>query len=87
MSDATQTDAFFAASWAQYEGVDAIDRTMFVVKEGPGTVWADVTWSYGDAREHFCYQLVERSDGWQIAVLTPLPDRLPAAVRHASESR
>jgi hypothetical protein len=72
VSDAQQTEQFFAASWTQYEGVDAIDKTISVIKEGPGTVWADVTWSYGSAREHFCYQLVERPHGWQIAVLTLL---------------
>lgn len=72
VSDAKQTEEFFAASWGQYEGVDAIDKSISVIQEGPGTVWADVTWSYGNAGERFCYQLVERSHGWQIAVLTPL---------------
>ena len=72
VSEAQQTKDFFAASWAQYEGVDAIDKTVTVTKEGPGTVWAHVVWSYGSAREHFCYQLVQRRHGWQVAVLTPL---------------
>jgi len=72
VSDAKETEQFFTASWAQYEGVDAIDKTISVMKEGPGTVWADVTWSYGSARKHFCYQLVERPNGLQIAVLTLL---------------
>jgi hypothetical protein len=41
--------------------------------EAPGSLWADVTWSYdGQPRERFCYQLVERTDGYQIAVLTPM---------------
>lgn len=53
VSDAEQTEEFLAASWGQYEDVDAIDKTISVVKEGPGTVWADVTWSYGTACEHF----------------------------------
>lgn len=73
VSDAKQTEQFFASSWTQYDGVDAIDRTITVIKEGLGTVWADVTWSHGNATEHFCYQLVERPHGWQIAVLTLLP--------------
>ena len=65
-------EAGVAASWTQYDGVETIDKTISVMKEGPGTVWADVTWFYGNARERFCYQLVERARGWQIAVLTPL---------------
>ncbi len=41
--------------------------------EAPGSLWADVTRSYdGQPRERFCYQLVERTDGYQIAVLTPM---------------
>jgi hypothetical protein len=43
----------------------------------PGTLWVDVTWSYGgQAREKFRYQLVETHNGLRIAVLTPLD--LPA---------
>lgn len=72
VSAAEQTKEFFAASWTHYEGVGTIDRTITLMGQGPGTVWADVTWSYGNAREHFCYQLVERPHGWQIAVLTLL---------------
>jgi hypothetical protein len=37
------------------------------MRRPPGTVWADVTWSYGSALEHICYQLVERPNGLQIA--------------------
>ena len=59
VSDARQTEEFFASSWAQYEGVDTVDREIVVMGEAPGSVWADVTWSYGGApRERFCYQLV-----------------------------
>jgi hypothetical protein len=73
VTDADQTRAFFAASWNQYEGVDAVDKTVAVMGTAPGSVWADVTWSYaGAVRERFCYQLVERDGGWQIAVLTPM---------------
>ena len=73
MSDPAQTAEFFAAAWDQYEGIDSIDREVAVVLEGPGTVWADVTWSYrGRRRERFCYQLVARDDEFQIAVLTTL---------------
>lgn len=73
VSDARQTEEFFAASWSQYEGVDAVDRQIVVMGEAPGTVWADVTWIYGgQPRERFCYQLVDGADGPQIAVLTPM---------------
>lgn len=73
VSDANQTEAFFAASWSQYEGVDAVDKQVVVMGEAPGSIWVDVTWSYdGKPRERFCYQLVEGTDGYQIAVLTPM---------------
>jgi hypothetical protein len=73
VSAASQTEEFFASSWSQYEGVDAIDKKIAVMGEAPGSIWVDVTWSYGgQPRERFCYQLVEGTDGYQIAVLTPL---------------
>lgn len=73
VGDAGQTEAFFAASWEQYEGVDTADYEITIMGEAPGSIWADVTWSYGGRpRERFCYQLVERPGGYQIAVLTPM---------------
>lgn len=73
VSDANQTEEFFASSWGQYEGVDAVDKQIVVMGEAPGSVWADVTWSYGgQPRERFCYQLVEGTEGYQVAVLTPM---------------
>jgi len=73
VSDASQTEAFFASAWEQYDGVSAVEKQVEILAEGPGTVWADVTWSYdGEPRERMCYQLVDGADGWQIAVLTPL---------------
>jgi hypothetical protein len=73
VTDAKQTEAFFASSWDQYEGVDEADRQVAIMAEAPGSVWADVTWSYGGRpRERFCYQLVERDGGYLIAVLTPM---------------
>lgn len=73
VSDASQTEEFFAASWGQYDGVDAVDKQIVVMGEAPGSLWVDVTWSYhGKARERFCYQLVAGTDGYQIAVLTPM---------------
>ncbi|WP_232665584.1 hypothetical protein [Pseudonocardia sp. TRM90224] len=72
VGDVAQTEQFFAASWSQYEGVESAEPRILVIAEAPGSLWVDVTWSYGGAaRERFCYQLVER-DGWQIAVLTPM---------------
>jgi len=71
--DANQTEEFFASSWGQYDGVDAVETEIVVMGEGPGSLWADVTWSYGgQLRERFCYQLVEGTEGYQIAVLTPM---------------
>ena len=73
VSDTRQTEEFFAASWEQYEGVETVDRQMTVMAEAPGSVWVDVTWSFeGQARERFCYQLIEGTGGYQIAVLTPM---------------
>ena len=73
VSDANQTEEFFASSWGQYEGVDAVDKQIVVMAEAPGSLWADVTWSYsGQPRERFCYQLVHGTEGYQIAVLTPM---------------
>ena len=73
VTDAKQTEQFFAASWSQYEGVDDINKQVAVMAEAPGSVWVDVTWLYGgQPRERFCYQLVEGTEGWQIAVLTPM---------------
>jgi hypothetical protein len=74
VDDARMTEQFFASSWAQY---DDVDGKVEVADVAPGTLWVDVTWSYGgQAREKFRYQLVETPDGVRIAVLTPL--ELPA---------
>ncbi|MFG1820287.1 DUF4440 domain-containing protein [Kribbella sp. NPDC049174] len=68
-----QTEQFFASSWAQYEGVDAVQSKISVMASTSASIWADVTWSYdGEPRERFCYQLADGPDGWKIAVLTPL---------------
>lgn len=73
VSNPSQTEAFFASSWGQYTGVDSIDKQIVVMGEAPSSIWADVTWSYnGKAQERFCYQLVPGTDGYQIAVLTPM---------------
>ena len=73
VSDAAQTEAFFASSWSQYEGVNAVEKRMEIMGEAAHSVWADVTWFFGGrAQERFCYQLVTGKDGYQIAVLTPL---------------
>ncbi|HEX6338932.1 MAG TPA: hypothetical protein VFZ85_18410 [Jiangellaceae bacterium] len=73
VTDVRQTEEFFASSWSQYDGVDDVDKQITIMAEAPGSIWADVTWTYhGRARERFCYQLVEGRDGYQIAVLTPM---------------
>src|SRR5688572_11439273 len=74
VSDAAQTEAFFASSWSQYEGVNAVEKRIAIMGEAAHSLWADVTWSFGGkAQERFCYQLVAGDNGYQIAVLTPLP--------------
>ena len=73
VSDARQTEEFFAASWSQYDGVHEVDKQIVIMGDAPTSIWADVTWSFhGKAQERFCYQLVEGQDGYQIAVLTPM---------------
>lgn len=44
VSDAGQTEEFFASSWSQYEGVDEADKQIAIMGQGPSSVWADVTW-------------------------------------------
>lgn len=73
VSDSRQTEEFFEAAWDQYRGVFELEKKLAIMAEGPGSVWADVAWTYGGRpRERFCYQLVEGPAGYQIAVLTPL---------------
>lgn len=73
VADARKTEEFFASSWRQYEGVDTMDKKITIMGAAPGSVWADVTWSYGgQPRERFCYQLIDAVGGYQIAVLTPM---------------
>lgn len=73
VTDQRQSEQFFASAWDQYEGINTVAKEISIMGEAPGSVWADVTWSYGGGpRERFCYQLIEGPDGYQIAVLTPL---------------
>ena len=71
VSDSRQTEEFFASAFSQYSGVDAIEKQTVIMGEAPGTVWADVTWTYGNRQpERFCYQLINSTEGYRIAVLT-----------------
>lgn len=76
-----QTEQFFAAAFAQYDGVDDLERSVSVMGTGPGTAWVDITWTYrSHPSERFCYQLVATDAAGtpcRIAVLTPLdvPDQ------------
>lgn len=70
VTDRSETEQFFRASFGQYDGVTAVDHQLTIIAETSHSVWADVTWSYGGRpRERFCYQLVGADDP-QIAVLT-----------------
>lgn len=74
VSDAAQTEEFFAGAFAQYEGVSDADVAVSVVAATRHCLWADVTWNHhgGAPDERNMYQLVDTEDGWRIAVLTPL---------------
>lgn len=73
VTDPAQTEQFFTASFAQYEGVTAVDHELTTIAQTKHSVWADVTWSYdGRPQERFCYQLINTAADPQIAVLTPL---------------
>jgi hypothetical protein len=71
VTDARQTEEFFASAWGQYEGIHELEKDFTIWGEAPGSVWVDLTWSYGGRpRERFCYQLVGGPAGYRIAVLT-----------------
>ncbi|MFB6394920.1 hypothetical protein [Polymorphospora lycopeni] len=73
VSDAAQTEAFFAGAFGQYEGVTDARADVHVVAATGHSLWADVSWSYdGAPGERNMYQLVGTGQTWKIAVLTPL---------------
>lgn len=74
VSDASQTEEFFAGAFGQYDGVTATDATVDVVAAADHSIWADVRWNHhgGAPDERNMYQLVRTGEDWRIAVLTPL---------------
>src|SRR5699024_4647783 len=74
VTDASQTESFFAGAFGQYEAVTEVDAAVSAIASTGHSIWADVTWRYrGRAPdERNMYQLVQTDDGWKIAVLTPL---------------
>ena len=74
VSDARQTEEFFAGAFGQYEGVSRSDAAVEVVAATGHSIWADVSWHHhgGAPDERSMYQLVRNGDKWTIAVLTPL---------------
>src|SRR5699024_6068026 len=74
VTDASQTESFFAGAFDQYEAVTEVDAAVSAIASTGHSIWADVTWRYrGRAPdERNMYQLVQTDDGWKIAVLTPL---------------
>ena len=74
VTDASQTESFFAGAFDQYEAVTDVDAVVSVIASTEHSIWADVTWRYhgGAPDERNMYQLVQTDDGWKIAVLTPL---------------
>lgn len=78
VSDASQTEQFFAASFGQYEHVSDIIAAVKTVAHTSHSSWIEVSWSCdGTPVERFIYQLVQTADGWRIAVLTPLIEGKP----------
>lgn len=78
VSEPLQTEQFFAASFAQYEDVQDVTAAVTTVATTGHSAWVEVSWSYdGQPVERFMYQLVQTSDGWRIAVLTPLIGKEP----------
>lgn len=76
VSDANQTEEFFAGAFDQYEGVTTTDAIVEVVAATSHSIWADVTWDHhsGAPNERNMYQLIRAGDDWKIAVLTPLDE-------------
>lgn len=74
VTDAKQTEEFFAGAFGQYADVTDADAAIEVVARTGHSIWADVTWRYHGAApdERNMYQLVRISERWKIAVLTPL---------------
>ena len=74
VSDRTQTEEFFASSWAQSEDVSKPSVTSASWPRATTPCGPMSAGRYdGAERERFCYQLARKDDGWQVAVLTPLP--------------
>ncbi|GGC36908.1 DUF4440 domain-containing protein [Brevibacterium sediminis] len=74
VTEAAQTESFFASAFGQYSGVTEVNAEVTVAASTDHSIWADVTWKYqgGAPDERNMYQLVRIEDGWKIAVLTPL---------------
>lgn len=76
VSDANQTEEFFAGAFDQYEGVTTTEAIVEVVAATSHSIWADVTWDHhsGAPNERNMYQLIRTGDDWKISVLTPLDE-------------
>lgn len=76
VSDANQTEEFFAGAFGQYEGVTVTEAVVEIVAATSHSIWADVTWNHhgGAPNERNMYQLIRTGDDWKIAVLTPLDE-------------
>ncbi len=80
VTDPAETEAFFAQSLSQYDGVETAEPEVELLKtEVEYTLWAVVTWSYAKAgekkakpQEKMCYQLAQQNGQWKIACLSML---------------
>src|SRR5699024_952761 len=59
VTDAGQTESFFAGVFGQYEAVTEVDAAVSVIASTGHSIWADVTWRYhgGAPDERIMYQL------------------------------
>lgn len=77
VTDAAQTEQFFAGAFGQYEGVEDASTTITVPAATDHSIWVVVEFGYDGPDdvipgERNMYQLVRVDAEWKIGVLTPL---------------
>ncbi|MGO1532309.1 hypothetical protein ACT3TB_16865 [Micrococcaceae sp. AOP34-BR2-30] len=73
VSDSAQTEQFFESSFAQYETLTDVRASVRTIAHTSHSSWVEVIWAYdGTPAERYIYQLIQMTEGWKIAVLTPL---------------
>lgn len=77
VTDAAQTEQFFAGAFGQYEGITDASTTITVPAATDHSIWTVVEFEYDGPDdvipgERNLYQLIHMDGGWRISVLTPL---------------